>query len=458
MDPELLMVFKLPFKEQEKFFQNKLNIPTRKWDDLWKDQHAKGFMVAGAYKADLLNDFRTAVDKAITKGTTLEDFRKDFDRTVARHGWSYNGSRNWRSELIYSTNIRTSYAAGRWAQLTDPEQMQVLPYLTYKHGDSRVPRPAHLAWDGLTLPAADDWWKSHYPPNGWGCKCRVYGSTKKEYEKARAAGKGEAPKSEIDPETGEPAGIDKGWGYNVGEAAQQHTHRILESALSRLPDDIASRLRMEVESRWKEMPADSISPPELSELMKKVEIRGAPSEEFLAKVETGLSRIPAPIREVVESGGRKIIAGETLTGIRPELKGVRPRGYKAGWTWDNADGQYWRDKDAIVVAEKMIPHGKKEFIASTRTEYVIAHEYGHGYDAVGKYSASKEFTEAYRKERGEIAKVDKYFTQVKDGAGRNETFAELFAGLTENHGYWTRQLMEAAPLTTDVVRNLMRLQ
>jgi len=219
MDPELLTVLKLPFAQQQEFFKGKLDIPTRKWDDLWKDQHAKGFMVAGAYKADLLADFRTAVDKAVTKGTTLEAFRKDFDNIVAKHGWSYNGSRNWRSEIIYSTNVRQAYNAGRWAQLTDPEQLEVLPYLTYKHGDSRHPRPHHLAWDGTTLPAADPWWDTHYPQNGWGCKCRVYGSTKKEYEAAKAAGKGEAPKSEIDPKTGEPVGIDKGFGYNVGKAA-----------------------------------------------------------------------------------------------------------------------------------------------------------------------------------------------------------------------------------------------
>jgi hypothetical protein len=246
MKPELLAIFKLPFAEQVAFFKNKLNIPTLKWDDLWKEQHAKGFMVAGAYKADLLDDFRGAVDKAITKGTTLEEFRKDFDGIVARHGWSYNGSRNWRSEVIYSTNIRQAYNAGRWTQLTDTEQLEVLPYLTYKHGDSRVPRPHHLAWDGTTLPADDPWWNTHYPQNGWGCKCRVYGSTRKEYAAAKNAGKGEALPSPIDPKTGEPVGIDKGFGYNVGQASLEQTHRILDNAIARLPADIAAKLRNEM--------------------------------------------------------------------------------------------------------------------------------------------------------------------------------------------------------------------
>jgi uncharacterized protein with gpF-like domain len=162
-------VFNLPFDEAIDFFQKKINVPTLKWDDLWKGEHAKGFMVAGAYKDDLLGDFRDAVDKAISQGTTLADFRKDFDAIVQRYGWSYHGSRNWRSELIYSTNIRTAYAAGRYQQQMDPDVLAQRPYWLYKHGDSRVPRPEHLAWDGLVLPADDPWWNTHYPPNGWGC-------------------------------------------------------------------------------------------------------------------------------------------------------------------------------------------------------------------------------------------------------------------------------------------------
>jgi len=206
-------------------------------------------MVAGAYKADLLADFRSAVEKAIADGTTLEEFRNDFDGIVAKHGWSYNGSRDWRSEIIYSTNVRQAYNAGRWEQLTDPEQLQVLPYLTYKHGDSRVPRPMHLAWDGTTLPADDPWWNTHFPQNGWGCKCRVFGSTRSEYAAAQQKGLTTAPPSPIDPKTGEPIGIDKGFGFNVGKAAMEQDHRVLLSALQRLPPDIAARLRSEIEKK-----------------------------------------------------------------------------------------------------------------------------------------------------------------------------------------------------------------
>jgi uncharacterized protein with gpF-like domain len=237
-------VFALPFEEQIAFFKKKINIPTRKWDDLWKAEHAKGFMIAGAAKADLLNDFRQAVDKAISGGSTLADFRKEFDGIVEKHGWSYKGGRNWRTRVIYDTNVRTSYTAGRWQQLQDPDVKKFYGYLVYRHGDSRVPRPLHLAWDGTTLPADDPWWNTHYVPNGWGCKCKIFAAMKEEWEAAGV--KGQAPPSPIDPKTGEPVGVDKGFGYNVGAAYMEQSHRILENAVARLPQDIAARLTAEI--------------------------------------------------------------------------------------------------------------------------------------------------------------------------------------------------------------------
>jgi hypothetical protein len=41
----------------------------------------------------------------------------------------------------------------------------------YRVGNSQRHRQEHLAWEGLILPKDDPWWNSHYPPNGWGCKC-----------------------------------------------------------------------------------------------------------------------------------------------------------------------------------------------------------------------------------------------------------------------------------------------
>ena len=162
----------LPFKEQSEFFRRKLNLPTEAWTDVYNKEHDWAFVVAGANRDAIVSDFRAAVEKVINEGATLADFRKDFDQIVAKNGWSYNGGRNWRSRVIYDTNLNSSYQAGRYQQLLAVKDDR--PYWQYIHNDSvEHPRPDHLSWNGLILRWDNPWWAAHFPPNGWGCQCRV---------------------------------------------------------------------------------------------------------------------------------------------------------------------------------------------------------------------------------------------------------------------------------------------
>ena len=160
----------LPFKQQIAFFRQKTNVLTDSWLDLWEAQHDNGFMVAGANRVELLADFRDAVRAAVEDGETLETFRKRFDTIVAKHGWDYNGGRNWRSRVIYETNLRQSYNAGVWAQ--EQAVKKARPWKRYKHSDAvQYPRPVHQGWDDMVLHVDDPAWKVIHPMNGWGCKC-----------------------------------------------------------------------------------------------------------------------------------------------------------------------------------------------------------------------------------------------------------------------------------------------
>jgi hypothetical protein len=236
--PAVRGVLRQPFDEQIAFFRGKLGrlLPTERWDQVWKAQHDRAFMVAGAMKADLLSDLAGAVDHALVEGRSLDAFRKDFDAIVERHGWAYRGERNWRTRTIYGTNLRTSYGAGRLAQLREGG----FQFWVYRHGGSLDPRPQHLAWDGLVLPADHPFWQSHYPPNGWGCACRVVGV--RSLEQARAVG-GDPDKAlaegwnKSDPVTGEPEGIDRGWGYAPGDLAYQA--QVAAGQMTRWSDAIA---------------------------------------------------------------------------------------------------------------------------------------------------------------------------------------------------------------------------
>ena len=237
----------LPFAEQIDFFRSKLSLPTRAWTDLWQTQHDVAFVVAGGARDDLVSDLRGAVDQAIAEGTTLETFRRDFDTIVAKHGWSYKGGRDWRSRVIYETNLRTSYAAGRYQQLKDGAERR--PYWRYRHSEaSEHPRHDHLAWDGLVLRHDDPWWDTHYPPNGWGCQCFVEALNARDLKRLGKSGPDTAPPIRTrtvtvgaqgpSPRTVTvPEGIDPGWAYAPGQAAAlgPATRRYLQSSARRAP-------------------------------------------------------------------------------------------------------------------------------------------------------------------------------------------------------------------------------
>lgn len=237
--------FKLPFDQQVAFFRGKLGnlIPTERWDDVWKSAHDTGFMVAGAAKADLLADFASAVDKAISEGTSIGQFRADFDAIVKKHGWSYKGEYNWRTRTIYRTNMATSYSAGRLVQLKDGG----FEFWVYRHSDSVArPRPLHVSWDGLTLPATDPWWSTHYPPNGWGCQCYVIGARDARTVRRLGGNISSAPDDGSAPD-GTPNGIDKGWDYQPGATATDRVRQSIAEKLPELPEKLADSLRKDME-------------------------------------------------------------------------------------------------------------------------------------------------------------------------------------------------------------------
>lgn len=226
----------LPFQEAIDFHRGKLSIPTEHWDDLWREQHDVGFMVAGATKAELLEDLRAAVDSSIAEGTTLQQFQKRFDKTVAEHGWEYYGTRAWRTKLIFETNLFSAYQAGRYAQMTDPDVLKARPYWQYKHYNSKKPREQHAAWNGLILPAGDPWWSTHYPPNGFNCRCTVFTLAPRDLRREGLS------VSSAPPEDG---GVDPGFAYAPGATARQVKGSI-EKKLDVLPPELAAPFRAEL--------------------------------------------------------------------------------------------------------------------------------------------------------------------------------------------------------------------
>lgn len=239
------------FQEQIDFLRRKLNLPSESWRDIQSAAHDRAFVVAGATKADLLHDLRKAVDQAV-KGGSIGEFRKNFAEIVAKHGWTgwtgegTKAGEAWRTRVIYQTNLMTSYAAGRRAQLLDPDLVERRPFWRYVHNDSVThPRPQHKRWGDMKLTLRHDhpFWETHFPPNGWGCKCRVVAVA------APGDGDGTEPPegwAQTDPATGAPVGIDEGWGYAPGARADNELRSFVQDKLIDYPPAIERMLSVDV--------------------------------------------------------------------------------------------------------------------------------------------------------------------------------------------------------------------
>ena len=215
--------FGVQFGEAIDYLKGKLPESSQAWDSLAGPVHGKVFTVAGSTSADLSRDIQQALTKALADGTGITQFRKDFDAIVQKYGWAYKGKRGWRTQVIFGNNMRSAHMAGRWAQIEANADRQ--PFLQYRTaGDSRV-RKQHQQWNGLVYPVGDVFWQTHYPPNGWGCRCTV-----RAYSQADLAGRNLSVSKPFEMKTRSvvdrdgnvtdrvPVGIDPGWDHNVGQS------------------------------------------------------------------------------------------------------------------------------------------------------------------------------------------------------------------------------------------------
>ncbi|WP_126456722.1 phage minor head protein [Sulfuriflexus mobilis] len=208
--------------------------------DVWGEEHANAFTVAKAMQLDVLDDVRGALDEALADGTTFQQFKKELKPRLQKKGWwgqqeqvdPASGEKRLvqlgsprRLKTIYRANLRSARAAGQWQRAQRTKKTH--PYLIYELGPSEKHRAQHVAWAGIILPIDHPFWKTHYPPNGWGCKCRVRQVSRRERERLVATGNylTEAPtiktRKWLNKRTGEsldvPEGLDPAWMRNPGQ-------------------------------------------------------------------------------------------------------------------------------------------------------------------------------------------------------------------------------------------------
>jgi SPP1 gp7 family putative phage head morphogenesis protein len=182
---DLGFAVRLPPKDAIAYFEAKGYRVSWNWWEVWQQAQAQSFTVAKATRADVLQAIRQRMQRALDEGITERQFLQTLEPALKTMGWWGKqiivdpeggaevvrlGSPH-RLKTIYRTNTQTAYNAGRYKQQL--EAADRAPYWQYIAVMDARTRAAHAALHGKVFRFDDPIWQTHYPPNGFNCRCRV---------------------------------------------------------------------------------------------------------------------------------------------------------------------------------------------------------------------------------------------------------------------------------------------
>ncbi|MFJ1218940.1 phage head morphogenesis protein [Yersinia enterocolitica] len=249
-DVDLGFTYTLTPEEAIKYFKSKGYVIGFDFHEVEAIAHARAFTVAGVLKLDVLKDIRDALQAALDNGDTYQEFTRKLQPILEAKGWIGKGLvadpetgelhgkqlTPRRLQTIFTTNIQSSYNAGRYVQ--QMANVANRPYLERVAVMDSHTRPKHAALNGFTAPADDPVWTYLYPPDGYGCRCRIRARSQSDVEKYGLTVQSSAGRLvEVEQEYGQPGNLiktmglkmpdgsiytaDPGFGFNPGKVAWQ---------------------------------------------------------------------------------------------------------------------------------------------------------------------------------------------------------------------------------------------
>ncbi len=215
-DIKHIISFKLKPKDAIKYLKNKGYKLTFDYREMMHEAHHKAFTVAKITRLDLLADIKESILKAQKEGLSFQSWKKNIKPILIKKGWwgevevvnpktgeskkIFVGNR--RLKTIFYTNARVAYQVAKAKKYYEDDNVVYLKYIAILDNKTR---PSHRALHGTILPKNDPFWQTHYPPNGWNCRCRVRAIPA--HKKVTPTDKRTLPKNAVDAD----------WAYDVRE-------------------------------------------------------------------------------------------------------------------------------------------------------------------------------------------------------------------------------------------------
>lgn len=174
----------VPYDEASKIVADRPVVSRDVFMSLLPELRARSFLISGVEDMNVAQQVRDLIAE-IPRGAGWEETKK---KIVEKLGpWMDPEAADRRAVLLMRHHGFQAYAAANYEKIS--RMTETFPYWKYLTMGDELVREAHSALHGLMLPADDPFWKDHFPPWDWGCRCVVIPVLRSSYDEAVAEGR-----------------------------------------------------------------------------------------------------------------------------------------------------------------------------------------------------------------------------------------------------------------------------
>lgn len=160
------------FHEAVDFFRRRVPMHKAQWLQMGTAARQQGFAVADVAQLDVVHQVWLALDDAIARGATFDEFKKTLGPALEADWAGSVANPPDRIDTIFRNAVLQANNAGRDAQMRDPVVLARRPYWQFVDIDDNRECPICTACHGTILPFDDPWWQTHSPQLHHRCRCR----------------------------------------------------------------------------------------------------------------------------------------------------------------------------------------------------------------------------------------------------------------------------------------------
>lgn len=158
------------FDEASKWFRGRTPVRKAEWELMSAKARRQSFTIAGTQQLKVVQTVFDELQKAIDKGTPIDEWRKALKKKL-KGDFAEKNAHNLTTAFINAN--QTAYNTGRYYQLSDPEVTAVMPLWIFEAVlDGRTSQIC-LECAGTIRRFDDPWWLTHWCPLHHVCRSAV---------------------------------------------------------------------------------------------------------------------------------------------------------------------------------------------------------------------------------------------------------------------------------------------